>query len=73
MVLDPTISVLPWWITLLPQDLERMYEEHVKGMEPTECEVLYGRAGYLASLLFVAKHTGLPPNKEIVQVRTSVW
>ena len=50
------------------QELERIHGDHVRDMDPQECEVLYGRAGYLASLLFAAKHTGQGPNKEIVQV-----
>ena len=30
----------------------------VTATPPTECEVLYGRAGYLYALLFVQKHVG---------------
>ncbi len=46
-----------------------MYEEHVVAMPSSECEVLYGRAGYLSALLFTAKHTGQAPNLDIVKVR----
>ena len=50
------------------QELEGMYEECVREMDPAECEVLYGRAGYLSAILFASKYTGRAPKKEIVQV-----
>ena len=50
------------------QDLEQLYEERVRGLPDPDCEVLYGRAGYLAALLFAAEHTAQAVNKGIVQV-----
>ena len=48
--------------------LEGIYESRVALLHPSECEVLYGRAGYLSALLFAAKHTRHPPNLAIVKV-----
>ena len=63
-------SVTHHQLCRMDQDLEEMYEERVRGMDPAECEVLYGRAGYLSALLFASKYTAgrRAPKKEIVQV-----
>eukprot|EP00798_Chlamydomonas_sp_ICE-L_P017002 gene17002-23280_t len=41
-----------------PNDMESNYQLYVQKLPPGECEVLYGRAGYLFSLLFLRHHAG---------------
>ncbi|GAX74730.1 hypothetical protein CEUSTIGMA_g2177.t1 [Chlamydomonas eustigma] len=64
----PTFTaVLTSRCLILIQMLESLYEAQVRALPAGECEVLYGRSGYLSSLLFVSRHTGKALNEEILK------
>jgi hypothetical protein len=53
-----------------PQELEALAASAVAALPPGECEVLYGRAGYLYSLLWLERQLGPGTiSQGVVQVR----